>query len=107
LNEQKETITTREKLLSEAQKKGESEEISVGDNWLVKCLSHPSNRIVSISQSIIKELTCQKSIFFNSSIANFKTIIALPILFEIYYQSVSEAYKKENKNEVLSGEQKA
>jgi len=70
LDDQKEPLT-KEKLLAEVHKKCESEEqLSIGDNWLVKCFAHSSNRIVSISQSIVKEITCPKSNPFDFSYAD-------------------------------------
>lgn len=55
---------SKEKFFYEIKRKCESEQPTIGESWLVQCLTHPSNKIALMGQSIAKELISSKSIAF-------------------------------------------
>jgi len=60
-NKEFEKNPTKDKLLMEIKKKSESDHPRAGDSWLVQCLTHSSNKIAHLSQSIAKEILSPRS----------------------------------------------
>jgi len=85
-NKEFEKNPTKDKLLMEIKKKSESDHPRAGDSWLVQCLTHSSNKIAHLSQSIAKEILSPRT---------------MPLMFDIYYRALSNIFNKDTKNDII------